>query len=213
MHLRECPSNSGAHNGFTHLESSRLHHSSAAVVQTGAATAGGAFPLPDQDLCPPDYVSRAHSCHDCSSSGQRRWARWGGAARRTGRGRAHAGSPRARLEFEDSLAQYVEPLGQQDFLSHLGSHAQLMRFEPADAHAQQHKCFGRMPPLAPQQSETAEEFRFMLPEPSQVPFLPKPCRPTTLLKTAKRLSTSHVADSSGKSENSLIVAGACRGDA
>lgn len=174
MHLRECPSNTGAHNGFTHLESSRLHHSPAAVVQTGAATAVGAFPLPDQDLCPPGYASQAYSCHDCSSSGQRRWARWGGAARRTGRGRAHAGSPRARLEFEDSLTQYAEPLGQQDFLAHLGSHAQHMRFEHADAHAQtqQHECFGRMPPLAPQQSETAEEFRFMLPEQSQVLFFP-----------------------------------------
>ena len=193
MHLTDIFPCAGAHNGFTHLESSRLHHSSAPLVQTGAG--GGVFPLPEQEFCPPDYAGQAYSCHDCSSSGQRRWARWGGAARRTGRGRAPAGSPRARLDFEDTFAQYAEPLGQPDFLAHLGSHSQHMRFEHADAHGQtqQHDSFGRMQPLAPQQSETAEEFRFMLPEQSQVLLFSIFADQPLCFTLQRRLSTPHVA--------------------
>ena len=170
-------------------------------------TGGGAFPLPGS-------ATVQHSHSDCATSGP---CRWGGAARRTGRGRAQGDCPRPRAEPPGSFRPYAEyfyreagrnlqhslhsvfqhSMGsfQQGLLGHMQATMQPQRMheefgEPArmqphmesygaHMHAEydeparmgieaQYTGFKRPRQLATQQSETAEEFRFMLPEQSQV---------------------------------------------
>ena len=185
------------------------------MVQTGA----GPYPLPS---CNAGY---SHS--EGATSAPRRW---GGVARRTGRGRAQAGSlgsgeacqgsfhPHREAHGRDvredfhqdyfppgehpecGFRPYADTSGQdmmeafarrqyqqrqefqlQGFLSRMGPQSRVQHipeehYEPAHmqytdprmAVEAQYTGFQRSLPIATQQSETAEEFRFMLPEQSQV---------------------------------------------
>ena len=152
-------------------------------MQTGAGT----LPLPA-------HSAYSYAQNDSATSGP---CRWGGAARRTGRGRAPAGSPRAHRadfaqggissacaeNFHHGQHNMMREASQQELMAHMGphSHSQHVHVEyEGFAHLQPHPHsadatmeaqytgFKRMRPIATQQSETAEEFRFMLPEQSQV---------------------------------------------
>ncbi len=185
------------------------------MVQTGA----GAYPLPS--------FNAGYSHGEGATSAPRRW---GGVARRTGRGRAQAGSLGSREACQGSFHPHSEAHGrnvtedfhqdyfpqgehpecgfrpyadtsgqdmmdafsrrqyqqrpdvqQHGFLTRMGpqSHVQPRpeeHYEPAHmqyadariAMEPQYPGFQRSRPIATQQSETAEEFRFMLPEQSQV---------------------------------------------
>ncbi len=184
-------------------------------MQTGA----GAYPLPSY------HAGYSHS--EGATSAPRRW---GGVARRTGRGRAQTGSLGSREACQGSFHPHKEPHGrdmtedfhqdyfpqsehpecgfrpyadthgqdmmeafnrrqyqqrqefqQHGFLTRMGlqSHVQHMpeehygpaHMQYADAHIAmepQYAGFQCSRPIATQQSETAEEFRFMLPEQPQV---------------------------------------------
>ena len=188
------------------------------MVQTGA----GAYPLPSYNA--------PYSHSEGASSAPRRW---GGVARRTGRGRAQMGGLGSREGHQGSFHPHEEPYDQdmredfhqdffpqaegaecgfrpyadihgqdmmeafhgrqyqqrqdfqqQGFLTRMGPHSHVQHVpeeygEPAHMHygdarmdlETQYTGFKRSRPIATQQSETAEEFRFMLPEHSQVSTL------------------------------------------